>query len=181
MTSSCPSVLYQSHPATGPVRFLSPVRFLARKPSEAPVGILRRRCCSCGHIRLWTAWHVCILITGGNRAKLPSSRWRRRGRSLREVFACSRLFATTDLSQICNRVTRPAVTSGYGRLDTSAYLSCLWFTWIIRRTLRLPRAMPVRASQRPRTGIFNVFHILRDPYGARAWPARVPYDTLEDT
>ena len=44
--------------------------------------------------------------TGGNRAKLPSSRWRRRGRSLREVFACSRLFATIDLSQICNRVTR---------------------------------------------------------------------------
>ena len=45
-------------------------------------------------------------FTGGNRAKLPSSRWRRRGRSLREVFACSRLFATSDLSQICNRVTR---------------------------------------------------------------------------
>ena len=45
-------------------------------------------------------------ITWGNRAKLPSSRWRRRGRSLREVFACSRLYATTDLSQICNRVTR---------------------------------------------------------------------------
>ena len=44
--------------------------------------------------------------TGGNRAKLPSWRWRRRGRSLREVFACSRLFATTNLSQICYRVTR---------------------------------------------------------------------------
>ena len=48
----------------------------------------------------------CVWYTGGNRAKLPSSRWRRRGRSLREVFASSRLFATTDLSQICNRVTR---------------------------------------------------------------------------
>ena len=35
------------------------------------------------------------LYTGGNRAKLPSSIWRRRGRSLREVFACSHLFATT--------------------------------------------------------------------------------------
>ena len=46
------------------------------------------------------------LITGGNRAKLPSSRWHRRGRSLREVFACSRLFATTHLSQICYRETR---------------------------------------------------------------------------
>ena len=45
-------------------------------------------------------------FTGGNRAKLPSSRWRRRGRSLREVFACSRLFATTDFSQICYRVAR---------------------------------------------------------------------------
>ena len=44
--------------------------------------------------------------TGGNRAKLPSSRWRQRGRSLREVFACSRLFATTDLSQIFYIVTR---------------------------------------------------------------------------
>ena len=54
----------QSHPTTDPVRFLPPVRFLARnlRPSEAPVGILRR-CCSRGHIRLRprTAWHVCIL------------------------------------------------------------------------------------------------------------------------
>ena len=41
----------------------------------------------------------CVLykLTGGNRAKLPSSRWRQRGRSLREVFACSRLFATEAL------------------------------------------------------------------------------------
>ena len=45
-------------------------------------------------------------VTGGNRTKLPSSRWRRRGRSLREVFACSCFFATTDLSQIYNRETR---------------------------------------------------------------------------
>ena len=45
-------------------------------------------------------------FTGGNRTKLPSSRWRRRGRSLREVFACSCFFATTDLSQIYNRETR---------------------------------------------------------------------------
>ena len=43
--------------------------------------------------------------TGGNRAKLPSWRWRRRGRSLREVFARSRFFATTDLSLIYNRET----------------------------------------------------------------------------
>ena len=44
------------------------------------------------------------MTTGGNRAKLPSSRWR--GRSLQEVVACSRLFATTDLSQIYNRETQ---------------------------------------------------------------------------
>ena len=43
-----------------------------------------------------------IKITGGYRAELPSSRWGRRSRSLREVIACSRLYATTDLSQICN-------------------------------------------------------------------------------
>ena len=60
-----------------------------------------------------------IISTGGNRAKLPSSRWRRRGRSLREVFACSRLFATTDLSQICNRVTR-----GHGTPCTKMIDSC---------------------------------------------------------
>ena len=60
------------------------------------------------HFVFDVVWHTPIVIrfTGGNRAKLPSSRWRRRGRSLREVFACSRLFATIDLFQICNRVTR---------------------------------------------------------------------------
>ena len=46
------------------------------------------------------------ISTGGNRTKLPSSRWRRRGRSLREVFACLCFLATTDLSQIYNRDTR---------------------------------------------------------------------------
>ena len=53
-----------------------------------------------------TARHTVYPCTGGNRTKLPSSRWRRRGRSLREVFACSCFFATTDLSQIYNRETR---------------------------------------------------------------------------
>ena len=38
--------------------------------------------------------------------------------------------------------------------------------------------MPVWASYGPRTGIFNVFHILRDPYGALAWPARLLYGAL---
>ena len=68
--------------------------------------------------------------------------------------------------------------TGPVRLDTAVYL---WFGWIIRMTPRVPRAVPVRASCGPRTGIFNVFHILRDPYGARAGPARVPYGALTDT
>ena len=63
------------------------------------------------------------------------------------------------------------------RLAASAYLR---FGWIIRRTPRVPRAMPVWAPFGPRTGVFNVFHILRDPYGARAWPARVPNGALTD-
>ena len=45
----------------------------------------------------------------------------------------------------------------------------------------VPRAVSVRASYRSRTGIFNVFHILWDPYGARAGPARMPYGALMDT
>ena len=57
-------------------------------------------------IRLCLVFANTTVVTGGNRAKLPSSRWRLRGRSLQEVFACSLRFATTDLSQICYRVTR---------------------------------------------------------------------------
>ena len=64
------------------------------------------------------------------------------------------------------------------RLDTAV---CFWFGWIIRRALRVSHAMPLQASYGPRTGIFNVFHILRDPYGANVWPARVPYRALMDT
>ena len=41
----------QSHPTTGPARFLPPVRFLPVRPSDTSVGILRQ-CCSRGHIRL---------------------------------------------------------------------------------------------------------------------------------
>ena len=41
--------------------------------------------------------------------------------------------------------------------------------------------MPPRAPCGPRTGISNVFHILPDPYGARAGPARVPYGYLTET
>ena len=37
------------------------------------------------------------------------------------------------------------------------------------------------ASYGPRAEIFNVFPILRDPYGARVGPARVPYGSLTDT
>ena len=68
--------------------------------------------------------------------------------------------------------------TGPVRFDTDVYL---WFGWIIRITPRVPPAMPVPASYGPRTGIFNVFHILRDPYGARSWPAKVPCGALTDT
>ena len=113
------SIMPQSHPNTGPVRFLSPVRFLARKAE-------------------WSA---------------------------RRNF-------TSVLFSWSHQATGPV------RLDTAVYL---WFGWIIRMTPRVPRVVPVRASYGPRTGIFNVFHILRAPYGARAGPARVPYGALTDT
>ena len=119
-------VMPQSHPTTGPVRFLSPVRFLARK-----------------------------------------AEW-----STRRIF-------TSVLFPWSHQATGPV------RLDTSANL---WFGWIIRRTPRVPRAMPVREltgpareSYGPRRGIFNVFYIPRNPYGARAWSARVPYGALTGT
>ena len=54
----------------------------------------------------WSIDNSHEFFTGGNRAMLPSSRWRRRGRSLRKVFACSCFFATTDISPIYNRETR---------------------------------------------------------------------------
>ena len=60
----------QSHPTTGPVRFLSPVQFLARK-AEWRASRNLRRCCSRGHIRLWarTAWHSCTLMVWSNDSK----------------------------------------------------------------------------------------------------------------
>ena len=110
----------QSHPTTGPVRFLSPVRFLACKAE-------------------WSA---------------------------RRNFA-SVLFPWS------HQATGPV------RSDMSAYL---WFGWIIRRTPRVPRAMPIRAlvgptwaSYGPRTGILNVFHIPRGPCVTRKGAVRRPY------
>ena len=49
---------------------------------------------------------------------------------------------------------------GSVRLDKAVQL---WLNRIIRRTPHGPRGMPVRASHGPRMGIFNVFHIPRDP------------------
>ena len=115
----------QSHPTTGPVRFLSPVRFLARKAE-------------------WSA---------------------------RRNF-------TSVLFSWSQQATGPV------RLDTAVYL---WFGWIIRMTPRVPRAVPVRASYGPRTGIFPYGNLpVRESmffisYGARAGPARVPYGALTDT
>ena len=102
----------QSHPTTGSIRFLSTVRFVARK----------------------TEW------------------------STRRKFT-SVLFAWSP------QATGPVW------LDTSAHL---WFEWIIRRTTRVPRAVPRRASHGPRTGIFNVFHILRGPCVTRKGVVRRP-------
>ena len=82
--------------------------------------------------------------TGGTRAKLPSSRWRRRGRSLREVFACSHPFATTDLSQICNRVTRGHRASCTKTTDSNpfSFLAATkqlyeWYFLSVRPSVRL--------------------------------------------
>ena len=72
------------------------------------------------------------------------------------------------------------VTSGYGPiwLDTAVHL---WFDRIIRSTPYGPHAMAVHALYGPHTGIFIVFHILRNPYRACAGPARMPYGTIIDT
>ena len=64
--------------------------------------------------------------------------------------------------------------TGPVRLDTSVHL---WFDRIIRRTPHALRAMPVRASHGPRTGITNVFHIQRTPCGTRKGAVRHPYVT----
>ena len=111
------SLMPQSHPTTGPVRFLSPVRFLARKAE-------------------WSA---------------------------RRNF-------TSVLFPWSHQATGPV------RLDTSAYL---WFGWIIRRTPRVPRAMPVRSSYGParESSMFFISYgtrtgPVRDPQGCRAAPLR---------
>ena len=98
-------LLPQSHQTTGPVRFLSPVRFLARKAE-------------------WSA---------------------------RRNFTFS----------WSHQATGPV------RLDTAVHI---WLGRMIRGT----PWVPVRASCGPRKGIYNVFHILRDPCGTRAGPARMP-------
>ena len=61
-----------------------------------------------------------------------------------------------------------AIMMGPIRLDTAVHS---WFGRIIHRIPRVPRAMPVRASFGARTGIFNVFHIQRDPCGSHVGPA----------
>ena len=60
------SLMPQLHSTTGPVRFLSPVRFLTRsiRPSEAPLRILGR-CCSRGHIRPRAPYGLTRLHTYG--------------------------------------------------------------------------------------------------------------------
>ena len=107
-----PEIMPQSHPTMGPVRFLSPVRFLARKAEWSP------------HRNFMS-----MLVSWSHQAMGPV------------------------------------------RLDTAVYL---WFGWIIRRTPRVPRAVSC-ASCEPRTGIYNVFHILRGPCVTRKGAVRRPY------
>ena len=104
---------FQSHPTKGPVRFLTPLRFLVRK-----------------------------------------AEWSARRNFMPVLFSWS------------HQATGPIW------LDTTVDL---WFDRIINRTPPGPCTMPVRASCGPRTRFFNIFHIIRDPYGSCAGPARVPY------
>ena len=55
----------QLHPTMGPKRFLARVPFLAVRPSEVPIGILRQFC-SCGHIRLRAPYGLTWLYTYGS-------------------------------------------------------------------------------------------------------------------
>ena len=110
------SLMPQSHPTSGPVRFLSPVRFLVRKAE-------------------WS----------------------------------SRRNLTSVLFPWSHQATGPV------RLDTAAYL---WFGWIIRRTPRVPRAMPVRASYARESSIFFISYgtrtgQVRDPQGCLVAPLRI--------
>ena len=68
--------------------------------------------------------------------------------------------------------------TGPVRFHTAVHI---WCDRMNRRTPHGPRAMPVRASHGPRTGISYLFNNLQGPYGARARPARVPYDTFTYT
>ena len=54
----------QSHPTTAPYDYWHPYDFLPVRPSEAPVGVLRR-CCSRGHIRLRAPYGLTRLYTYG--------------------------------------------------------------------------------------------------------------------
>ena len=60
-------------------------------------------------------------------------------------------------------------------LDTAVHL---WIGRIICRTPRVPRAMPIRASYGPHTGIFNVFHM--GPWGTCKGAVRHPYGQVRE-
>ena len=83
-----------------------------------------------------------VMFTGGNHTKLPSSIWRRRGRSLREVFACSCFFATTDLSQIYNRETRRHGTPCIKTTDSYLFLFLYNDPREIRREMTVGKIFP---------------------------------------
>ena len=59
----------------------------------------------------------------------------------------------------------------------TAWHGCILMVWIIRRA----PWVPVRCQYGHRTGHARESSILFISYGARAWPARVPYGALTDT
>ena len=71
------------------------------------------------------------------------------------------------------------VTLGYG--PRTIWHGCTLKVWSNNSQDSMgTRARPVRASYGPRTEIFNVFHILRDPYGTRKGAVRQPYRHLRE-
>ena len=141
----------QSHPTTGPVRFLSPVRFLAPKAGWSARRSLTSALFPWSHqatgpVRLDTSTyihtsHIYIRIHTYIHQSHPTTgpvRFLSLARFLaRKAEWSGRRNFTSVLFSWSHQATDPA------RLDTVVYL---WFGWIIRRTPREPRAMPIPAS-----------------------------------
>ena len=98
---------------------------------------------------------------------ITSCTWFRRG------GLCDRGFRPSDTPE---GILRRCCSRGHIRLDTAVHF---WFGWMIRRTPRVPRAMPVRASYGParESSMFFISYgtctgPVRDPQGRRMTPFR---------